>query len=85
VHGSWRALSILSFLQLTEQPFCLSPWCLRLQVVGLGGELLLVSQFTLYGRLRKPKPDYSRAMGPDQVIIAYYIMDSVSYNPFHTI
>jgi len=40
------------------------PW--DVDIVGLGGEILLVSQFTLYGRLKKPKPDYSRAMGPEQ-------------------
>jgi D-Tyr-tRNAtyr deacylase len=37
------------------------------QVAGIDGEVLLVSQFTLYGRLKKPKPDYSKAMGPDKV------------------
>lgn len=37
------------------------------QVSAIEGEILLVSQFTLYGRLKKPKPDYSKAMGPDQV------------------
>jgi D-tyrosyl-tRNA(Tyr) deacylase len=37
------------------------------QVAAIEGEILLVSQFTLYGRLKKPKPDYSKAMGPDQV------------------
>lgn len=40
---------------------------LLLQVAAIEGEILLVSQFTLYGRLKKPKPDYSKAMGPDQV------------------
>jgi len=39
----------------------------ELQVAAIDGEILLVSQFTLYGRLKKPKPDYSKAMGPDQV------------------
>lgn len=39
----------------------------NVQVAALEGEILLVSQFTLYGRLKKPKPDYSKAMGPDQV------------------
>jgi D-Tyr-tRNAtyr deacylase len=36
-------------------------------VTTINGEILLVSQFTLYGRLKKPKPDFSRAMAPDQV------------------
>jgi D-Tyr-tRNAtyr deacylase len=39
----------------------------HVQVAAIEGEILLVSQFTLYGRLKKPKPDYSKAMGPDQV------------------
>lgn len=39
------------------------------QVAAIEGEILLVSQFTLYGRLKKPKPDYSKAMGPDQVLL----------------
>ena len=39
-----------------------------LTAVCLGpSEILLVSQFTLYARLKKPKPDYSKAMGPTQV------------------
>jgi D-aminoacyl-tRNA deacylase len=29
-----------------------------------GKEVLLVSQFTLYARLKKPRPDFSKAMGP---------------------
>lgn len=29
--------------------------------------MLCVSQFTLYGRLNKPRPDFSKAMGPQQV------------------
>ncbi|EFJ43158.1 hypothetical protein VOLCADRAFT_96694 [Volvox carteri f. nagariensis] len=35
-------------------------------VTSAGLEILLVSQFTLYARLKKPKPDYSKAMGPQQ-------------------
>ncbi|KXZ53390.1 hypothetical protein GPECTOR_7g1286 [Gonium pectorale] len=35
-------------------------------VKDAGREILLVSQFTLYARLKKPKPDYSKAMGPQQ-------------------
>lgn len=33
-------------------------------VVGGGYDILCVSQFTLMARLKKPKPDYSKAMGP---------------------
>jgi hypothetical protein len=39
---------------------------LPVQVTQLGYEVLLVSQFTLYGRVRK-KPDFSKAMPPQQV------------------
>lgn len=37
------------------------------QVVTRRGEVLLVSQFTLYARLKKPRPDFSRAMSPQSV------------------
>lgn len=46
-----------------------------LQVVGLQGEILFVSQFTLYGRLKKPKPDYSKAMPPQQVQPLFWLAD----------
>mmetsp|Transcript_32863 Transcript_32863/g.72590 ORF Transcript_32863/g.72590 Transcript_32863/m.72590 type:complete len:151 (-) Transcript_32863:268-720(-) len=35
-------------------------------VVSINGEVLLVSQFTLYGRFKKPRPDFSKAMPPQQ-------------------
>ncbi|GAX80316.1 hypothetical protein CEUSTIGMA_g7754.t1 [Chlamydomonas eustigma] len=35
-------------------------------VVSHNGEVLLVSQFTLYARLKKPRPDFSKAMPPTQ-------------------
>jgi hypothetical protein len=41
--------------------------CTHMQVVSRGYEVLLVSQFTLYGRLKKPRPDFSKAMPPAQV------------------
>jgi hypothetical protein len=40
------------------------PW---LQVKQKEYEVLCVSQFTLYGRLQKTKPDFSKAMPPQQV------------------
>lgn len=40
-------------------------------VTGIDGELLLVSQFTLYGRLKKPKPDFSHAAPPDSARTLY--------------
>ena len=36
-------------------------------VVDIGGEVLLVSQFTLYGRLNGNRLDFSQAMRPQQV------------------
>lgn len=36
-------------------------------VSSMGYEILLVSQFTLYARLKKSKPDFSKAMPPNQV------------------
>eukprot|EP00878_Enallax_costatus_P030852 GHUV01033652.1.p1 GENE.GHUV01033652.1~~GHUV01033652.1.p1 ORF type:complete len:105 (+),score=19.33 GHUV01033652.1:227-541(+) len=46
-----------------------SPWAK--DVTGIEGDVLLVSQFTLYGRLKKPKPDFSKAMGPDRAQEVY--------------
>eukprot|EP00882_Tetradesmus_deserticola_P008690 GHRQ01009163.1.p2 GENE.GHRQ01009163.1~~GHRQ01009163.1.p2 ORF type:complete len:105 (+),score=41.51 GHRQ01009163.1:359-673(+) len=52
-----------------QDPETGSPWAK--DVAGIDGELLLVSQFTLYGRLKKPKPDFSKAMGPDKARECY--------------
>ena len=43
---------------------------LGLQVKQKEYEVLCVSQFTLYGRLSKPRPDFSKAMPPQQVCVA---------------
>ena len=51
------------------------------QVVGIKGDILLVSQFTLYARLKKPKPDFSKAMAPDQVRAAKGNLVLVFCNP----
>jgi hypothetical protein len=51
------------------------------QVAAIEGEILLVSQFTLYGRLKKPKPDYSKAMGPDQVLVVQASLRKVPFWP----
>jgi D-tyrosyl-tRNA(Tyr) deacylase len=45
------------------------PWALSTPAAGL--EILCVSQFTLYGRLLKPKPDFSRAMATEEARAAY--------------
>lgn len=40
----------------------------RVQVITRKGEILCVSQFTLYGRLKKgTRPDFSKSMPPAQV------------------
>jgi D-tyrosyl-tRNA(Tyr) deacylase len=39
-------------------------------VVDVKGEVLCISQFTLYGRLKAAKPDFTRAMHPGEVRIA---------------
>ena len=36
-------------------------------VMDVRGEVLCVSQFTLYGRVKSSKPDFSRALGPGEV------------------
>jgi D-tyrosyl-tRNA(Tyr) deacylase len=39
----------------------------KASVSDIDAELLCVSQFTLYGRVKSNKPDFSRAMPPTQV------------------
>ena len=34
-------------------------------------EYLLISQFTLYAKFKKPKPDFHQAMGPQEAAILY--------------
>jgi D-tyrosyl-tRNA(Tyr) deacylase len=45
------------------------PW--KSSVVDIDGELLLVSQFTLFHRLKGNSPDWSMAMPPDAARTAY--------------
>jgi D-Tyr-tRNAtyr deacylase len=48
-----------------EDPESKQGW--KRSVVDIAGEVLCVSQFTLYGRLKAIKPDFVRAMGPGEV------------------
>lgn len=41
-----------------------APW--TASVTDIGGEVLLVSQFTLHARTRRARPDFSRAMPPSE-------------------
>jgi D-aminoacyl-tRNA deacylase len=45
------------------------PW--KSSVVDIDGELLIVSQFTLFHRLKGNNPDWSMAMPPDAARSAY--------------
>ncbi|KAG2438375.1 hypothetical protein HYH02_010830 [Chlamydomonas schloesseri] len=60
---NWIVKKILS-VKAWPHPETQKAW--DVSVTGAGYEILLVSQFTLYARLKKPKPDYSKAMGPTQ-------------------
>ena len=42
-------------------------------VSDIGGELLLVSQFTLYGRLKSKSPDFTRSMKAAEVRLQPFI------------
>eukprot|EP01083_Nonionella_stella_P007423 21460_1 len=45
------------------------PW--RRSIVNNGYEILFVSQFTLYARMKGTKPDYSHAMPPKEAEVLY--------------
>ena len=44
---------------------------MNLNLAAAGGELLVVSQFTLYADLRKRRPGFSHAAAPDKAIPLY--------------
>lgn len=44
---------------------------MNLNLAAVGGELLVVSQFTLYADLRKRRPGFSHAAAPDKAIPLY--------------
>ena len=55
-----------------EASICVACWffivfCPKLQLVQKEYEVLLVSQFTLYGLMKGNKPDFHLAMSPSQV------------------
>ena len=41
-------------------------------VLDSGGKLLLVPQFTLYGKVKKYRPSFHRAMAPDRATELFY-------------
>lgn len=45
------------------------PW--DLDVTAAGGEVLLISQFTLHARFKKPRPDFSKAMASEAAQESY--------------
>ena len=53
--------------RLFEDPDSGASW--KRNVVDIGGEVLCVSQFTLYSRVKSAKPDFSHAMPPGDVRI----------------
>lgn len=44
---------------------------MNLNLAAVGGELLVISQFTLYADLRKRRPGFSHAAPPEQAIPLY--------------
>lgn len=51
-------------MRLFTHPETNRPW--DLSVIDAGGSILCVSQFTLFGRLKGNKPDFSRAKAPQE-------------------
>lgn len=57
---------------------------MNLDLAAVGGELLVVSQFTLYADLRSRRPGFSHAAKPDQAIPLYeYFMECCRSQGFH--
>ncbi|MBQ7928717.1 MAG: D-tyrosyl-tRNA(Tyr) deacylase [Methanobrevibacter sp.] len=40
-------------------------------VLDIGGKLLLVPQFTLYGKVKKYRPSFHRALSPDKATVLF--------------
>ena len=48
-------------------------------VLDIGGKLLLVPQFTLYGKVKKYRPSFHRALSPDKATILFdYFVEKCS-------
>ncbi len=50
-------------------------------VLDIGGKLLLVPQFTLYGKVKKYRPSFHRALSPDKatVLFDYFVEKCCEY------
>lgn len=44
---------------------------MNLSVLDIGGKLLLVPQFTLYGKVKKYRPSFHRALAPDKATVLF--------------
>ncbi|MCQ2441597.1 MAG: D-aminoacyl-tRNA deacylase [Oscillospiraceae bacterium] len=57
---------------------------MNLDLAAVGGELLVVSQFTLYADLKSRRPGFSHAAKPDKAIPLYeYFMECCRNYGFH--
>merc|ERR1719265_1073967 len=59
-----------------------NPW--KKNVKDLGYEVLFVSQFTLYARMKGTKPDYSLAMVPDEAKDLYKLIHQIAKKKYNS-
>lgn len=56
----------------------------NLSIADVGGEYLIISQFTLYADCRKNRPSFTQAGKPDMANELYeYIIDAIRKKGFH--